>query len=307
MEPETEVDSNAMGPKCEMDKFYAALCYQKKKGNLAPLEAYSMLSDKAEKQNFLKQWLQDKKFSFVKVVESHATCSKSGSSTFQGWVSKYQVADYEKLPLDHPLLELKLADLPSRAHPIKTWADRGEKEYYYKSIAIKSESHQKQKEVAIQRQGNLTSAGWEGLSQGMDVGTEVPGDVPMRALEDGVPTVKKELLEDLGVIHKELLVKLKKLQKAMLEVESDALKCKAKLKERLNNKPYLAPMLEQLEKQWEIFQPAKDHIVKVIACLPDVCSQENNDQMQVALEEGQAHLDAFKNSAFKDAQAMLKV
>jgi hypothetical protein len=155
------------------------------------------------------------------------------------------------------LLELKLADLPSRAHPIKSWADKGEKEYYYVSAALNSETHEKQKEVAIQRQGNLTSAGWEGLSQGMDVGAEVLEDVPMRALEDQVPNVKEELVEDLGVTHKELLVKLRKLQRAMLEVGSDALKCRAKLKDLLNNKPYLAAMLEQLEKHWEIFQPAK--------------------------------------------------
>jgi hypothetical protein len=40
-------------------------------------------------------------------------------------MSKFQVADHEKMAWDHPLMESKLASLASRKHPIQEWADKG--------------------------------------------------------------------------------------------------------------------------------------------------------------------------------------
>ena len=50
-------------------------------------------------------------------------------------MTRFQIADHEKMPVGHVLLESKLAALPSRAHPIQDWGDAREMEYYERGSA----------------------------------------------------------------------------------------------------------------------------------------------------------------------------
>ena len=45
-------------------------------------------------------------------------------------MTRSQIADHEKMPLDHPLMVSKLGSLRSHAHLELEWKDAGEMEYY---------------------------------------------------------------------------------------------------------------------------------------------------------------------------------
>ena len=105
--------------------------YQSKKGNKHPLDSYSKLSTKAEKAEFFAKYLQAKKFDFLEIKEERSAVSEVTSKETEGWMSKYQIADLEKLRVDHPLMEKKLASLPSRAHSCKAWADEKQLKHFF--------------------------------------------------------------------------------------------------------------------------------------------------------------------------------
>ena len=48
----------------------------------------------------------------------------------EGWMTRFQIAEHENLPVDHPLMVSKLASLPSHAHVQLEWRDAGGIEYY---------------------------------------------------------------------------------------------------------------------------------------------------------------------------------
>jgi hypothetical protein len=137
-EPVEKVDAGEpnIGEKKELDKMYQTMKYQDKKGNKHPLETYNKLTSKKEKAEFYAKYLKDKKFEWVAIEEETELKTLSTTGSFQGWVNKWQVADHLKMPLDHPLLQAKLASLPSRAHALQEWRDAGEMEYYYTSNQV---------------------------------------------------------------------------------------------------------------------------------------------------------------------------
>ena len=53
------------------------------------------------------------------------------NSQFEGWLSKYQIADIEKLPHDHHLIQNMIAQLPSNQHHSNAWAEDIYLEYLY--------------------------------------------------------------------------------------------------------------------------------------------------------------------------------
>jgi hypothetical protein len=53
-----------------------------------------------------------------------------------GWLSKYQIADIEKLTHDHHLIQKMLAHMPSKKHHSKAWAEDNELEYVYTSSKV---------------------------------------------------------------------------------------------------------------------------------------------------------------------------
>ena len=61
-------------------------------------------------------------------METHVA-STANNSHFEGWLSKYQIADIEKLPHDHHLVQNMLAQLPAKQHHSKAWPEDNELEY----------------------------------------------------------------------------------------------------------------------------------------------------------------------------------
>ena len=125
-EPEEKDESkDSIGEKKELDKMYQAMKYQDKKGNKHPLEAYNKLTTKKERAEFHAKYLKDKKFEWVAIDETKEWKTSRTNQNFQGWCTKWQVADHMKMAVDHPLLIAKLASLPSRAPACKSGGMQG--------------------------------------------------------------------------------------------------------------------------------------------------------------------------------------
>ena len=60
----------------------------------------------------------------------HEASSSRDKRAVEGWMTRFQIADQEKLPVDHPLMVSKLASLPSHAHLELEWRDARGIEYY---------------------------------------------------------------------------------------------------------------------------------------------------------------------------------
>ena len=128
-EQEAGADGPQLPTKGDLNKMYSAMQYEKKKtGNSKPLETYQALQTTKEKHNFWRSFLSDKKFTWLTVQENYTHTTSTKDVHIEGWLSKYQVADAEKLPLESELLQDLLADLPCRAHRTASWAAKGEKE-----------------------------------------------------------------------------------------------------------------------------------------------------------------------------------
>ena len=96
-------------------------------------------------------------------------------------MTRFQSADQEKMPVDHPLLETKLASLPSKAHPIQEWKDAGKMEYYYVSNQMQSNEEIMSHEIAVQGHGTAQPKAVESLL----VGLPASSLGPHKAIEDG--------------------------------------------------------------------------------------------------------------------------
>ena len=60
----------------------------------------------------------------------HEASGSRDKRSVEGWMTRFQIADHEKLPVDHPRMVSKLASLPSHAHLELEWRDAGGIEYY---------------------------------------------------------------------------------------------------------------------------------------------------------------------------------
>ena len=192
-------EGNSIAGKKELDKMYSALKYLDKKGKTHPLAHYNGLNSKKEKQEFYSKFLKDKKFEFVAVDATTEMKTSNSNESFKGWVTKWQVADFEKIPVGHPLLEAKLASLPSRAHPIQEWRDAGEMEYYYESNQMERNEETMSHGIRVQGHGTAQPRAVESLLQGLPASSSGPhkaiedGDAPDK---DGEEDVKDEEEED---------------------------------------------------------------------------------------------------------------
>ena len=43
-----------------------------------------------------------------------------------GWMTRFQIAHHDMMPVGHPLMVSKLPSLPSHAHPQQQWRDAGD-------------------------------------------------------------------------------------------------------------------------------------------------------------------------------------
>ena len=81
---------------------------------------------KEEKHKILAQFATDKSCKWiVSVKESHKTEQSVTSNALDGWMTEFEIADLNKLPMAHPnyrrLLDALLKDLPSMEHPKEEW------------------------------------------------------------------------------------------------------------------------------------------------------------------------------------------
>jgi hypothetical protein len=299
-------DEEAQQPtKGDLNKMYSALQYEKKKnGNSKPLDTYQALQTSKEKHNFWRTFLSDKKFTWLFVQEdyTHTTSTKDGH--IEGWLSKYQVADAEKLPLESELLQDLLADLPCRAHRTASWAAKGEKEYYYQAQSQTSVNSRVEHQLMASRQGKISHVSFDQLTEAGH-----GPDRPSLALEDE-KKVKIEPEEQQGAMtaknYQDTQMKLKKLCKQMGFLAHEALVYKTKLQERVDQgKTYLHPILELLIQQVTIFQDATNTAIGHSgkggeATTAAVAALEKQFQ------EANTHYQAFKSGAYKDVLGIFK-
>lgn len=288
--------------KKELDKMYSAMRYMKKTtGSNAPMEMYMSLTSKEEKHSFWKRFLVDRKFSWVSMNESSSQTSRRSTTTEEGWMSRFQIADAEKLPVDSQLLELCLQGLPCRAHRCAAWAEKGEKEYYYKGPERLATMNAYQKELKASREGKLKEAGFDELD-------EEPWNVeePKLALEDS-NVVKVEPQEAFHKQFQDYQNKVRKLTKVMSDLNRDALVFKAKLQEQVaKDKTYLQSLLETYKAQLGCFQDALNKAIGASGTMPSEVNAGTLALVKKTFDEGLAHVDAFKGGAFKEVQAVLR-
>ena len=67
--------------------------------------------------------MKDKKFDWVQMEERHEASNSTEKRAVEGWMTRSQIADHEKMPLDHPLMVSKLGSLRSHAHLELEWRD----------------------------------------------------------------------------------------------------------------------------------------------------------------------------------------
>ena len=304
-----EQEAGADGPQLptegDLNKMYNAMQYEKKKtGNSKPLETYQALQTSKEKHSFWRNFLVDKKFSWMSVQESHTHTSSSKEEHKEGWMSKYQVAAEEKLPPDSELLEKLLAELPNRAHRTASWAAKGEKEYYYQAQGQLALSATKEHQLQANRHGKITQASFDQLT----AGNQVP-EKPAMALEDD-KKVKVEPVDDQEAktfqTYKDLQSKLKKLSKQMGDLAHEAVAHKTKLQERVDQgKTYLNPLLELLVQQVTTFQAATNTAIGNSATggEPTLAAV---GVLEKQLQEATSHFQAFKAGAYKEVLGIFK-
>ena len=79
--------------KGDLNKMYSAMQYEKTKhGNTKPLKTYRAMKSGKDKHSFWRNFLADKKFTWLSVQESHTCISSAKEGHIEGWLSKYQVA-----------------------------------------------------------------------------------------------------------------------------------------------------------------------------------------------------------------------
>ena len=141
-------------------------CSEKTKhGNTKPLETYRAMKSGKDKHSFWRNFVQDKKFNWLSLQESHTCTSSAKEGHIEGWLSKYQVAVEDKLPPDSELLQQSLDLLPRRAHRTASWADKGEKEYYYQAQKQIAVSNSTERQLMASRQGKITQAGFDQVTE----------------------------------------------------------------------------------------------------------------------------------------------
>jgi len=95
-------------------------------------------ANRDEKRKLLQQFAADKSCKWVvQIQESHRSEKTSSCKSTDGWMTEWEIAELNKLPLNHPnyrrLIDAKLAGLRSMEHPIEEWrSDTKLYEYHHR-------------------------------------------------------------------------------------------------------------------------------------------------------------------------------
>ena len=313
---EKDEKGDGIGDKKVLDKMYQAMKYQAKKGNPHPLEKYSKMTTKAEKQEFYNEYLNNKKFEWVGLEHTHEANTTQKTKENEGWLTQYQIAALEKLPVDHPLMKVKLAALPSRAHSLKEWADMDEKEYFYTSAKMTEKGEEQIVGVKVKAKGGAKKDHQDALLQGM-----ASSSAPPKAIEDGPKPEGQEdaekeskgededegdesqTLEEWSTVRSAL----SKVTKTMGELTNEALTVQG----ALAHKPHLSGLCREVAQQLKVFEPKKVEALSALGGMKveDMKTEDMKTKL-VALkklvEECTTHCQGFRMGAFKEARMWLK-
>ena len=313
-------DGKAIAEKKELDKMYQAMKYLDKKGKKHPLAHYTQLTTRKEKTDFYAKYLKDKKFEFVAVDEETEVKTSSSHGSFKGWCTKWQIADYEKIPVGHVLLEAKLASLPSRAHPIQEWKDAGEMEYYYESNQMEKNDESMSHGIRVQGHGTAQPKAVESLLQGFAASSHGPhkaiedGDAPEKDAEDEVKDEaageEEEKKNEILVEWNDLKGKLQKSTRSMGDLCMEA----QTIQGALGQKIHLEGLVKKVRENLAVLEPAKQKALEALGLIntftiKDTKVQEMQNKVKELAqlqEECQAHIEAFKQGAFREAKILLK-
>ena len=80
---------------------------------------------------FWKKYKAYKAFNLVHVQDKTSVIRGKDVAYFEGWMTRFQIGDHQKLPVYYPLMVALLADLPSRTCNNISWREAGEMAYYY--------------------------------------------------------------------------------------------------------------------------------------------------------------------------------
>ena len=295
--------------------------YQAKKGNPHPLEKYNKLTFRQENQEFLQKYLTNKKFDYVGLEQTSEANTSSTSKETEGWLSKNQIADFEKLPVDHPRLNDKLAGLAARAHSCKAWADKGEMEYFYTGAKMTEKGEQYVQSSKVKAKGAINKFLQESMIQGLSSSSSVPA----QAIEDGPKPDGDEAakqrkagddddddddddqeeataLQEAWALQK---VALTKVTKQMGELANEALTVQG----ALTHKTHLAGLIEEVQKQMLIFEPQKNEALGMLGGMAmkstDSQKKDKIKEAKTMVEKCKAHIQGFRMGAFKDARMLL--
>ena len=298
---------------------YQAMKYSAKKGNKNPLDTDNKLTSRTDKAEFFAKYMQTKKFDFLELKEERSSVSEVSSKEAEGWMCKYQIADLEKLPVDHPRMENKLASLPSRAHSCKAWADEKELEYFYTSPKMTERGEKASHGIKATGKGTVKKDQADALLTNIS-----SSSAPPKAIEDGTPTEgnakgsegdKNEEEEDdkEEEEHKKILedwtdkkLALTKICKTMGDLSNEALTVQG----ALSHKPHLSSLMTEVAKQQQHFDPAR---IEALGLLGTMSQEQSHERMKEKLQTIQdiidqcsAHISGFKLRAFKEARSLLK-
>jgi hypothetical protein len=119
-------------------------------------------ANRDEKHKLLQQFAADKSCKWVvQVQESHRSEKTSSCKSTDGWMTEWEIAELNKLPLNHPnyrrLIDAKLAGLPSMEHPVEEW--RSDTELYeYHHRGPMEVRHSDTERQVVESQADMTKS-----------------------------------------------------------------------------------------------------------------------------------------------------
>ena len=296
--PQPVAEPTCVMPKKDLDKMYSAMKYMASKGNPSPLRSYLTLSTKDDKRAFCAKYLNDKKFEWLTVTETHTAGEDNSLSSEEGWMTRFQIADLEKLPIDSELLKNRIAELPSREHSSNAYKDGGELEYFWTSNVKRRRTQTDHRAISASSSVDVKASVGQTIIDGFRV-SMIDGQPAQKALEDGVKEEPSEINK------KQLALSIKKLVKSMQDSTLESLVLKNKLTEAAKAKPYLLPIVNELEKQHVVFTSARDMILETQAALPTM-SADDMEKAAGTLKTCSVHYEAFRNGALKEGSNLMK-
>ncbi|MFM7979734.1 MAG: hypothetical protein ACKPKO_10500 [Candidatus Fonsibacter sp.] len=101
------------------------------------MDTYLNLITNQAKADFVKKYQLDNKFSWIKVSDEREKPVSQNATSFEGLFSKYNIAEFDNIPVESDLLNMLINKLPNRAHNDADWATAGEMDYVYVSKVVR--------------------------------------------------------------------------------------------------------------------------------------------------------------------------